>query len=72
MKYENLILDEERALYGITGAIVRSCGFFGDADGESALKETSNVTVENCEFRLRYPMWHMSSSTVSGCTLTDT
>ena len=72
MKYENLILDEERALYGITGATVRSCAFRGDADGESALKETSDISVEGCEFRLRYPMWHMSSSKVADCTLTDT
>ena len=72
MTYEKLILDEERALYGVTGAIVRSCLFAGEADGESALKETSDVTVEGCEFRLRYPMWHMRSSSVTDSVLTDT
>ena len=72
MTYEKLILDEERALYGVTGATVRSCLFAGDADGESALKETDGLSVQNCEFRLRYPMWHMTNSKVTDCTLTDT
>ena len=72
MIYENLILDEERALYGVTGATVRACLFAGEADGESALKETSDIRVLDCEFRLRYPMWHMTSSDVESCILTDT
>jgi len=69
--YKGLILDEERALYGIMGAIVCDCLFAGEADGESALKETSGLKIENCEFGLRYPMWHMSDSTVSDCKLTE-
>ena len=71
MIYKGLILDEERALYGVTGALVCDCLFAGEADGESALKETSGLKIENCEFGLRYPMWHMSDSTVSDCTLTE-
>ena len=71
-EFNGLVLDEERALYGVTGAMVRGCLFDGAADGESALKETANVTVEECEFRLRYPMWHMRSSSVRDCTLTET
>ena len=71
-RYENLTLDEERALYGITRATVRSCLFDGPADGESALKEASDITVEDCDFRLRYPFWHVRGGRVTGCTLTDT
>ena len=70
--YENLTLDEERALYGITHATVKNCTFDGPADGESALKEASDVTVEGCDFRLRYPFWHVRGGLVTGCTLTDT
>ena len=70
--YENLTLDEERALYGITHAAVRSCTFEGPADGESALKEASDITVTDCEFRLRYPFWHVKGGRVESCTLTDT
>ena len=70
--YENLTLDEERALYGITRATVRSCLFDGPSDGESALKEASDITVESCDFRLRYPFWHVRGGRVTGCTLADT
>lgn len=70
--YENLTLDEERALYGITHATVHNCTFDGPADGESALKEASDITVTNCDFRLRYPFWHVKGGLVKECTLTDT
>ena len=70
--YENLTLDEERALYGITRATVKDCLFDGPADGESALKEASDITVESCEFRLRYPFWHVRGGKVVNSTLTDT
>ena len=70
--FENLTLDEERALYGITHATVQSCLFDGPADGESALKEASDVEVLDCIFRLRYPFWHTHGGRVAGCTLTDT
>ena len=70
--YESLTLDEERALYGITHATVKSCVFDGPADGESALKEASDVEVLDCTFRLRYPFWHTRVGRVAGCTLTDT
>lgn len=50
--------DEERALYEINNTIVKDCRFEGEADGESALKECSEIAVENCFFDLRYPLWH--------------
>ena len=70
--YEDLTLDEERALYGITHATVKNCLFDGPADGESALKEASDITVENCDFRLRYPFWHVRGGRVVNSTLADT
>ena len=51
--YENLTLDEERALYGLHHAEVRNCTFAGPADGESALKECSELLVSDCDFELR-------------------
>ena len=36
---ENKTFDEERALYGANGLIVKNCRFDGPADGESAFKE---------------------------------
>lgn len=52
------VFDEERALYNIKNAEVADCTFAGPADGESVLKETRNIVVRNCNFSLRYPLWH--------------
>ena len=71
-RYEKLTLDEERALYGVRDAQVSQCTFNGPADGESALKETSGLRVENCQFCLRYPLWHSRNTSVSDCVMTDT
>ena len=71
MTYENLTLDEERALYGISDSTVKNCRFDGKADGESALKEANRIKVENCFMNLRYPFWHLSDSKINGCELTE-
>ncbi len=55
---ENQTMDQERALYGSHGVLVRNCAFDGPADGESALKESSDVQVEHVFCNLRYPFWH--------------
>ena len=54
----NKTFDEERALYNISDTKVENCKFAGVKDGESVLKECSNIVVQNCSFSLRYPMWH--------------
>lgn len=51
--------DEERALYNLKDTLVTACVFDGPADGESALKEARNVRVEDTQFSLRYPLWHV-------------
>ena len=45
----------ERALYNIHDALVSDCVF---EDGESPLKECSDLIVKNSEFRWKYPMWY--------------
>ena len=72
MKYENLTLDEERALYGIQNAEIESCTFAGPADGESPLKECRDIQVKNCSFLLRYPFWHVRRANVDNCNMTET
>ncbi|MBE6892314.1 MAG: DUF3737 family protein [Ruminococcaceae bacterium] len=72
MIYSNKTFDEERALYNIEDSIVTDCIFDGPADGESALKECSRITVENCDFRLRYPFWHVTDGHVKNCKMSDT
>jgi hypothetical protein len=71
-RYENLILDEERALYNISDSVVENCTFAGPADGESALKECKNITVNHCDFQLRYPFWHVEGGKVSDSTMSET
>lgn len=57
----NTTFDEERSLYNLKDADVVGCTFAGPADGESVLKEARNVTVRDCRFSLRYPLWHTKS-----------
>ena len=71
MIIENQTFDEERALYGLKDAIVRNCRFAGEADGESAFKETSGIEAENCYMDLRYPFWHTTNSKIKGCSMTE-
>ena len=68
----NQTMDQERALYHVTGALVKGCTFAGEADGESALKECRDVDVEDCRFLLRYPLWHTTHFTMTRCTSTET
>lgn len=56
---ENRQFDEERALYNLKHADVSDCVFAGEADGESVLKESRDITLKNCSFSLRYPLWHV-------------
>ena len=48
---EKQTLDQERALYGSRDLMVKDCIFDGPADGESALKESSNI---HFMFRVSY------------------
>ncbi len=72
MRFENKQYDEERALYGIKSSEVIGCTFDGPADGESALKECRDITVENCDFRLRYPFWHVEGARINDIRMTET
>ncbi|MCQ2430467.1 MAG: DUF3737 family protein [Clostridia bacterium] len=69
--YENLTQDAERALYQASHADVRGCSFEGPADGESALKECTDIRVSGCRFLLRYPLWHTHGGILSDSTMTD-
>ena len=69
-KYENMIFDQERALYGEDGIEVTNCRFDGPADGESALKESRNIRIRDCYFNLRYPFWHDTNLEIEGSEMT--
>ncbi|MCR5267258.1 MAG: DUF3737 family protein [Lachnospiraceae bacterium] len=67
----NQTMDEERALYNLTDALVKNCTFAGPADGESALKESRRIRVEDTSFSLRYPLWHVDTFEVSRVTMDE-
>lgn len=63
--------DEERALYHLTDIEVINCRFDGIRDGESAIKECSNVIVKNSFFNLRYVLWCLNKADISNIELTS-
>ena len=67
---QNQIFDEERAFYGSKEIKIVDCKFDGEADGESAFKESENIEAEGCFFNLRYPFWHDKNVSLVNCELT--
>ena len=70
-KYEKLTFDAERALYGESDILIKSCSFDGPADGESAMKEASGIVADECYFNLRYPFWHCENVDIGGSLMTE-
>ncbi len=68
---EKQTFDEERALYGSFDVTAVSCRFDGPLDGESAFKESRNITTEKCFFNLRYPFWHTDILKIRDCEMTS-
>ena len=71
-KIINQIYDEERALYASDGVECEGCTFDGPADGESAFKESKNLVVRRCDFKLRYPFWHDDHAEISDSQFAST
>lgn len=65
------VFDEERALYGSRDIEAVRLKFEGPADGESAFKESRNITVKDCFFNLRYPFWHDKDLKIEDSYMTD-
>ena len=62
------ILTGERAMFGTHGAKISYCTFM---DGESPLKESSDLEIESCLFRWKYPLWYTKNVVVRNSTLFD-
>ncbi len=71
MRVENQTFDKEREFYGSSDVMAVNCKFEGPADGESAFKESRNVTVDGCLWNLRYPFWHDIGVTMKNTELTE-
>lgn len=68
---EGRTYDEERALFGSNGLLVKNCRFDGPADGESAFKESKHVEARDCFYNLRYPFWHNEHLIITGGEMTN-
>lgn len=68
---ENKNFPNERDLYAANNVYLKNCTFDGIEDGESALKEATNLKLENCYMNLRYPLWHDKKVELNGVTMTD-
>lgn len=68
---ENQNFPNERDLYGASDLYLKNCDFDGAADGESALKEARNITLESCLMNLRYPLWHDDDVKLINVTMTE-
>ena len=64
------VFPNERALYNESNAEIINCRFEGEEDGESALKECSQISMSNCFMDLRYPLWHVNGVIMRECEQT--
>ena len=62
------IFTGERALYETHDAKITYCTF---ENGESPLKESSNLEVDNCLFKWKYPFWYTQHVKVTNSALFD-
>jgi hypothetical protein len=63
--------ETERSLYNQQDLHLVSCRFEGPSDGESSLKESSNIFAESCYFDLRYPFWHDEKVRIANTIFTE-
>ena len=61
-------LTGERALFQEKDSHISYCTF---ADGESPLKESSDLEIENTLFRWKYHLWYSKNVIMKDCTLFD-
>ncbi len=71
IEFKDLTLDGERELYGVHNAKIIHCTFDGPRDGESALKESGDIYISDCDFRLRYPLWHVRNARIEDSRMTE-
>ncbi|MBR4277704.1 MAG: DUF3737 family protein [Lachnospiraceae bacterium] len=58
----------ERALFNSNDLHITECVF---DNGESPLKESSNIEINECLFRWKYPLWYCNNIKADRCTFFD-
>ena len=64
--------DIERVFYASHNIDFYNIKIAGPADGESAFKESQDISVSDSFFELRYPFWHNTRLAVENCVMTST
>lgn len=65
-EFKNATYIGERALFATKDASIVRCVF---ENGESPLKESSNLKINKTEFRWKYPLWYCTNVEVENTTL---
>lgn len=65
-KYTEKKFTGERALFQTKGAEISYCTF---ADGESPLKESTDLFIDHCMFQWKYPFWYSRDVRVTDSTM---
>ncbi len=68
-EFREELLTGERAAYNTHGAKFYDTTF---ADGESPLKESSDIELHNCVFKWKYPIWYAKNVKVYNTTFLET
>ncbi len=63
------VFRDERSLFGLSDAHLFGCNF---ESGESPLKESRQLLLENCNFSYKYPLWYAKDITMKGGTFFET
>lgn len=66
-KITDTFFEGERPLYGAGNLLIENVKIF---PGESALKESRNITARNCRFMGKYPFWHTDDALIEDCLFT--
>ena len=64
--------DKERGFYSSHDIDFININISGPADGESAFKESNNISVSDSFFALRYPFWHNNKTLLKNSIMADT
>lgn len=64
---ENQEFGGERPLFASHHLLLRNVTIHA---GESAIKECSDITAENCRFEGKYPFWHVNGFRIANCIFT--
>ena len=68
-EFKDKTYKDERSLFASKDAVIEHCVF---EDGESPLKESSNIKVYKSTFRWKYPLWYCTDVVLENSLLEET